>query len=156
MSYFHPTNESMFCDKGLSCTVQRTYFNVFHLNIKNIKLDANSSIDYITRKYDIPMRSNPPSYRIYFVYDNISPFVYYSFTSSNYNDIYITNRLSMEHKKFLHYIANPEEGYLVKSKANIASLNLSIILYVLFAVFGILYILQDKYEFLDFIFNHKI
>ena len=122
-TYFHPTYETMNCDSNYSCKIEHNYFNLFK-QTSSFKLFPNSTISNIEK----PGIGRIATSRMYLIYDNNAPFIYYYKEEGYYK--YYNYLFNLEKERFEQYIKNPVNGYIVSSSANKDSLIMFLVLFI--------------------------
>ena len=123
-AYFHPINETMSCDSNYLCKIEHNYFNLFK-KTSSFKLFPNSTISNIEKPRPF---SKIASSRMYLIYDNNAPFIYY-YKEEGYQKYY-DYLFNLEKERFEQYIKNPVNGYIVSSSANKDSLIMFLVLFI--------------------------
>lgn len=123
--YFHPTKESMICNKSYECKITHEYFGL-------IKYHHKQNINNKTVLFykDIPLAYKHRTWHhLYLTYDNLAPFIYYWNHQSRLKDINYVFKI--EQKRFNDYLINPQIKYEVYSEANTSFWTYILMLFVL-------------------------
>ena len=121
--YLHPSEEALFCNKDLTCSIEKQYLSFINTKY-NIELNKNSKIhfkDYIrsTSRHTI---NNGERISLHIVHVEIlnnkgrfiRPFTrYYLAYHGNYEDL--SSNLTIHEKiQFNNYIKNPKQGFYLE------------------------------------------